>query len=307
MRTVLVTGAGGFIGRHVLPRLAGGGWRVHAVGRRPPTPEDGVIWHAADLLAAGSAAAVLERVRPSHLLHLAWYAEPGKYWRSPENHRWVHASLELAEAFRAAGGRRLVTAGTCAEYDWRYGVCREDLTPLAPSTPYGVCKNALRQVLESWGEVHGVAVAWGRVFHLYGPHEPPGRLVPAVITALLRGEEARCSHGGQVRDFLHVDDVAAAFARLLDGDGTGAFNIGSAEPVRLREVIDAVADQLAARDRVRLGALAAPADDPPVLVADNRRLRALGWRPEIELSRGIADAIDWWRREVPELSERESV
>src|SRR5262249_4985499 len=146
-------------------------------------------------------AAIINRVRPSHLLHLAWTTEPGSYWTSPDNVRWLEASLSLLRAFAAHGGERVVMAGTCAEYDWAEGICREYPTPLRPISVDGVCKNALREVSESLGTRLGLRTAWGRVFFLYGPHEHPRRLVASVIGSLLHGEPALCSEGTQRRDF----------------------------------------------------------------------------------------------------------
>lgn len=296
MSRVLVTGASGFIGRAVVPLLAARGWEVHGVCRRVPadaTP--GVAWHAADLLDPSMATVLVERVRPEHLLHLAWIATPGIYWTSQDNERWGAASLALAEAFCAAGGRRIVVAGTCAEYHWGGEPCREDSTPLEPETPYGRAKLALFRRLSEFCDGQGIPVAWGRVFHLYGPHEHPGRLVPSVIRSLLAGEEALTTSGRQIRGFLHVSDVAAAFACLLAGGRSGAFNIGSSEPVTVADLVLAIADRLDARARVRLGARATSPDDPALLIADNRRLRDVGWRPEVALGQGLSETIAWWR------------
>ena len=296
MSTVLVTGADGFIGRHALPLLLERGFEVHATSLRPDAPSgDGVSWHAADLLLPEDVQRLFERVRPSHLLHFAWYAVPGRFWTSAENHRWVRATLDVLERFAANGGRRVVAAGSCAEYDWSAGVCAEGSTPLRPSTTYGLCKRVTGELLGSFAGTHGLSAAWGRVFHLHGPGEQPPRLVPSVIEALLRGEPALCSHGEQIRDFLHVEEVADAFVALLASDVTGAVNIASGVPVRIREVVAHLAASLGADDLVRLGALPAAESDPPVLLADVRRLRdEVGWRPRYSPTEGLDRTIQWW-------------
>lgn len=294
MKRVLVTGATGFIGRHSLAPLKQAGYEVHAITLDSVTTGD-ADWHQADLLDSDSLRSVLAEVKPSHLLHFAWYAVPGKYWTSLENFRWVRASLELLQAFADNGGQRAVCAGTCAEYDWRYGVCNEDLTPLKPATTYGVCKNAAGSLLEAFARETKLSAAWGRIFLLYGPHEPPGRLVSSVIRSLLRGEQAKTSHGRQIRDLLHVQDVAEAFVALLESDVTGAVNIGSGEPVALLEVVQQIADLLGKRDLLEVGALPAPVNDPLVLVAHTRRLHdEVGWTPRYDLEAGLRDTISWW-------------
>ena len=172
-------------------------------------------------------------VEPEVLLHLAWYVEPGRFWTAPENVRWVEASLALLRAFAGAGGRRAVVAGTSAEYDWHAvgARCNEQRTPLRPATLYGAAKHALHTVAAPYAEQAGFELAWGRIFFVYGPGEPEGRLVPSVGRALLAGRRVPTTRGDQVRDFMHVEDVAAAFAALADADATGAVNVASGDPV----------------------------------------------------------------------------
>jgi nucleoside-diphosphate-sugar epimerase len=236
-------------------------------------------------------------VRATHLLHLAWYAEPGKYWTSPENYVHVAAGLELLRAFADTGGARAVMAGTGAEYDWRHGYCVEDLTPLAPSSAYGVCKSALHSMASVLARDAGVSFAWGRVFWLYGPHEHPSRLVASVIRALLAGGSARTTSGEQRRPFLHVADVASAFVALLSSDVAGAVNIASAEPTRVRDIVATLGRQLDASDRLCIGVLPSGANEAPLVLADTQRLtRDVGWTPRFDLESGLADTVAWWRQ-----------
>ena len=290
MKRVLVTGASGFIGRHALAPLAARGYEVHAAAR---TPGSGPAqWHAVDLLDGDAARVLLARVRPTHLLHFAWYAEHGKFWTAPENRAWVDASRELLDAFDACGGERFVGAGSCAEYDWSAGHCVENATPLAPATLYGQCKDEFRRELETFASIRGISWAWGRVFHLYGPGEHPQRLAASVIHALRRGEPANCSAGEQLRDFLHVADLAAAFAALLDSAVQGPVNIASGVPIAIKDLVNEIGAQLRRPDLVRLGALPTRPGDPPRLTADVDRLaREVGWTPPRDLRAGLADTL----------------
>lgn len=307
MKRVLLTGATGFIGRHCLSRLLGNGYEVHAVSSRtPPEGQPGVDWHKADLLEPGQALKLVHEVRPTHLLHLAWYAVPGEYWTSSENLRWVQASLELLRAFAASGGQRIVVAGTCAEYDWQYGYCREQVTPLLPRTLYGACKHSLQLMLTTFAAQTELSAAWGRIFFLYGPKEQPNRLVASVVRSVLQGQPARSSHGEQVRDFLHVEDVAEAFVALLGSAVSGPVNVASGRPVAIKDMVYAIADSVGKRDLVRLGEVPVPASDPPLLVADVGRLRnEVGWRPRYDLASGLEQTIEWWKAKgfTPTLQE----
>jgi nucleoside-diphosphate-sugar epimerase len=292
MRRALVTGAGGFIGSRTLAALVARGFDVHAIGRVARPPADRVTWHAVDLMDADAVHAAVAAIGATHLLHAAWYTEHGRFWASTENLRWEGASRLLGRAFLAAGGRRIVGVGTCAEYGPSDVPCDERATPLVPSTLYGMRKAATHAALAGMAAEHGATLAWARIFHLYGPGEPPARLVPSVIDALLAGRPAETSHGEQVRDFLHVDDVAEALVALTDTTVDGAVNIGSGIPVRLRDVVTEIARQIGRPYLVRLGARPAAPNDPAVLVPRTERLaREVGWFPRITLEAGLAATI----------------
>jgi nucleoside-diphosphate-sugar epimerase len=307
-KRVLVTGAGGFIGRSSIAPLQRLGFEVHAVFSGVARPHasaalPGTITHVADLLNERQAEDLLMRVAPSHLLHFAWIATPGIYWQSAENFRWLDASQSLLRGFRARGGVRAVMAGSCVEYDWsQAGVCSETSSPMADGsalTPYAATKIALGKALAQFSREERLSSAWGRIFFQFGPHEYPDRLVPSVIRHLLMHQEALCTHGRQIRSFLHVADVGAAFAQLLDSDVQGAVNIGSDERIALADLVGRIALKIGRPDLVRLGARSAPADEPPLLVPEVRRLRdEVRWRPQLSLNEGLDDAIAWWRGQL---------
>jgi nucleoside-diphosphate-sugar epimerase len=301
MKRVLVTGGTGCVGRHALPLLVERGWDVHALTSRHETPSiEGVTWHQGNLLATGTAERAVTAIGPDALLHLAWFVAPGKWAAAPANLDWVDASLALVRAVGAAGGRRVVVAGSCLEYDWNYGYCSESRTPCTPHTLYGTCKHALRLLVEGYATQAGVSVAWGRIFFLYGPHEHPDRLIASVARSLLSGNVARCSHGMQVRDYLFAGDVASALVALLERpDVHGPINIGSGRPITLRALAGRVGELLGQPDRVVFGAIDAAATDTPLVVADTTRLSSeLGWTPTHDIDEGLSLTIDWWRHEL---------
>jgi nucleoside-diphosphate-sugar epimerase len=303
-RRVLVTGASGFVGRRALAPLLARGMEVHAVGRASSAPAGtphGVVWHRADLLDAGAGAAVVAAAGASHLLHLAWFAEPGAFWDARANAPWVAATIALVDAFATAGGARAVLAGTCAEYDWSAPQPLREASPLAPATYYGACKDATRRVAEGLAERAGIAFAWGRIFFLYGPREDERRLVASVARRLVAGERAPTSAGTQLRDFLHVDDVAGAFAALVDSDVTGAVNVGSGEPVAVSWIVERLAAAAGRPDLLDVGALPQRAGDPEEIAADVARLRdEVGFTPARTLAEGLEQTMDWWRAVQPD-------
>lgn len=287
---VLLTGASGFIGAHVLETLTRGGIDTVCAGRHCPVGKPEFI--EADLLTVADFKPLMQQAGASHLLHLAWYAEHGKYWTSPLNLRWVEASVRLVEAFCNSGGQHVVAAGTCAEYDWSHGYCREESTPLAPATLYGAAKEATHRLVSAVCARHEVSCAWGRVFLPYGKGEASARLVPSLIEVFRGRREAFGVNAEAYRDFLHVTDVAAAFAALLQEEADGAYNISSGQPVQLATLVRELARLLHADPALVLSLAGERRGEPPLLVGENLKLQARGWQPALSLSQGLHKVVE---------------
>lgn len=299
-RRVLITGASGFIGYHTIAPLLESGFEIVAsYHHRKPTDIDGVTWLQANLLDGGAITSLVEAAQATHLLHCAWYVEPGKMINDVLNLQWVRYSLQLLHQFRENGGTHCVIAGSCYEYDWRHGYCNEALTPSVANTFYGNAKNSLREAFTGYCRATGLTGAWGRAFFLYGPRENPQRLVSSLAKALLSGKEAPSSHGEQIRDYLHVQDVGDAFAALVASNASGVYNIGSGKATTLRNIIETVGRIAGRSDLLRIGALPARANDAPLVVADIEKIRTeVGWQPRIGLEDGLASTLEWWRGEL---------
>ena len=297
MKKVLVTGASGFIGRQCVPLLVSKGYEVHGLSRGEPgvTENPNVIWHQMDLLTPGCPTELISQVRPDCVLHLAWYAVPGKFWDAKENLDWVRASLEMLRAFADSGGTRIVAAGTCAEYGRSTGECVENATPLLPTTLYGSSKHSFERMLRSSSERTGLSSAWGRIFFLYGPYEHPSRLVAYVVRSLLQVEPALCSEGKQILDLMHVEDAASAFVALLDSEVQGPVNIGSGRPVTVRDVVQEIGRQLGRSELIRFESRAANSEAEGFWANTQRLTNEVGWAPHYALSSGIKQTIEWWR------------
>lgn len=293
---VLVTGASGFIGRNVVAQLVRDGVEVVAAGRRPSYTLAGAAFKVVDLLTPGDPAALIAAVKPTHLIHLAWNAEPGKFWTASDNLDWSAATFALIRAFTDAGGVRAILAGSCAEYDWTGPGLLGEGSTIAPATLYGTVKDATRRAVCAYGNQTGVSIAWGRVFWLYGPGEARNRLVSDVAAALAKGIPVETTNGHQQRDFLHVEDVAGAFVAAMHSDYRGPFNIGSGSPVPVRNLIETLATQLDRHDLVHFGARPTPAGDPPLIAADTTILReSIGFAPRYDLPSGLRLTATWWK------------
>ncbi len=291
-KRILVTGASGFIGRHVLGRLLARGFEVHGISHASSFADRELTWHRTNLLDPFAVRELVFRVKPSHLLHTAWTATPGVFWNSPDNLRWLGSGTELLRCFGEAGGQRAMGVGSCAEYDWSYGLCSEHRTPLNPKTVYGQCKLAMCKGFQAGGIIYGFSWAWVRLFFPYGPGEPQAKLISSVIRGLLDGKRVECTHGYQIRDFAFVDDIAEGIAILIDSDETGSFNLGSGRGTRLREIIGEITAYLGHPELVRFGARKLQQNEPQILVADmTRTFDHLAWRPKIDISTGIKRVI----------------
>ena len=287
---VLLTGGSGFIGSHVLALLQREGLDVVTLGRRKTSSS---IRHIeCDLLAATDFYTFLRKEKVTHLVHLAWEAEHGKYWASPHNLQWVKATLDLVAAFCSAGGQQVIMAGTCAEYDWNYGYCREVDTPLNPITLYGTAKDATRRLVGAICDQHHVPLGWGRLFLPFGRGEAQSRLIPSLIQVFQGRRTVFPINLSAHRDFLHVSDVATGFFKLLTSNIDGEYNISSGTPVSLNEVVNILADLIDADPEPILNQSTERLDEPELLVGDNRKLKRLGWKPTLSMRSGLENLLN---------------
>lgn len=298
-RRVLVTGASGFVGSHTLAPLVARGYEVHAVARRP-RPDDlgdiGLTWHVADLLEPADREHVVATVRPSHLLHAAWSLEPGRYADSPANLDWVAASIQLVRQFESLGGRRLVTVGSCFEYEHGRLVVLAETSPIGPATVYGVAKHALSIAIDALARATGLSTSWARLFYLYGPREDRRRLVGDIASSVLEGREVATSAGVARRDYMFIADAGEALAALLDGDVTGPVNVATGEAPPVRELVELVAAAAGNPELVRYGARPSPPNDPPEIRADIARLTdEVGWAGFTPREVAVERTVAWWR------------
>jgi nucleoside-diphosphate-sugar epimerase len=296
---LLLTGASGFIGRQMLPALLRRGFDVHALSRRAVGPGlPGAFWHCVDLLDASARRELIEELRPSHLAHLAWMVEPGKFWTAAENVEWLEASADLLSLFAASGGRRSLFAGTCAEYNWQLDAVRpwrED-DPCTPQTAYGQAKHELHRRAVVIASQTGMSLVWARLFMIFGPHEDPRRLVPTICRSLHAGREVALTSGRQIRDFLDTRDVGEALAALVEGRVEGPVNVSSGEARSIASLALELGALAGRHELIRLGALPERVGEPPFIVADVRRLRdEAGFQPDASISARLAQCLDWWR------------
>ncbi|MCH5284467.1 MAG: NAD(P)-dependent oxidoreductase [Akkermansiaceae bacterium] len=297
MKQILVTGATGFIGSHVVQELLQRGYEVHTTvhsGQAPP--QQGLVQHKLDLLDPAAVDSFLAAHHFGTLAHLAWYVGP-KCHVHPLNLNWLSASLHLLQSFAQHGGHTFLGAGTCSEYEYAYGYLTEQHTPTHPGTLYGAGKNSLFRLADIFCEQKGLAFKWPRIFNLYGPREKPQRLMPSVICSCLRGEDVRVSDCLKFQDYLHVEDTARGIVDTLESELRGAVNICSGRPVQLRDIVSTIAELTHFTGRILWGAVPAAFGDE-LVVGNNSLLKSIGWAPRFTLHDGLLQTINWWKQHV---------
>ncbi|HEY3599561.1 MAG TPA: NAD(P)-dependent oxidoreductase [Paraburkholderia sp.] len=240
MTQIAVTGATGFIGRHVLAELAARDLDVVAItrgdGSARPRP-DGVTWVTLDIGCAPEDAFDLIG-KPDVLIHLAWGGLP--HYRARHHFETeLPAHYDFLRGLIHAGLKSLVVAGTCLEYGLRAGVLLES-DPTQPITPYGFAKDALRQQLEYLQRDQPFNLSWARLFFMYGEGQAATSLFSQLRQAVERGDATFGMSGGeQLRDYLSVGEVARHLVALaLTAGNVGPVNVCSGVPRSVRGLVE---------------------------------------------------------------------
>jgi dTDP-6-deoxy-L-talose 4-dehydrogenase (NAD+) len=235
-RWIAVTGASGFIGKHVLTALRARGVGIVALGRRPLQEASDLRWVSFDLAAPGNRE--LEALGSvDALVHLAWEGLPNYRARRHLDDE-LPRQCAFLDAVLSARVRRIVVTGTCFEYGMREGELHESFEP-APANPYGQAKDALRRHAEAACARHGCDLAWARLFYLFGDGQAPTSVWRQLSDHVRRGEKVFPMSGGQqVRDFLPIESAAEMLVRIAQTrHANGVMNICSGRAQTLEQTV----------------------------------------------------------------------
>ena len=299
---MLVTGAAGFLGSHLVARLIDAGAEICALDQ-PNARRWGLLEREA--LAAIVRADVRSLAEPVHdgtlgdidvVFHLAAVGVVGDGVNVRDlvigNIDGTLAALLMAQRL----GSRFLYCGSCFEYGTGAG-WKEDALP-APTTEYGAAKVGGWALAHAFARRTGLEVVSLRPFTMYGPMEPPGRLVPSVVRHALAERPIDLTPGDQARDFVYVEDVADALvAAATTDEAVGrTFNVCTGTAVTVRDVVKRVLECTGSRSEARFGALAYRPTELPVLSGDpSRAEQVLNWRARVSLDDGLARTVAWFR------------
>jgi len=271
MKTILLTGASGFVGKQISKALNESKFRIVPVVRTGKEssfqnqPNVARIVCSPDIFQESTDWWAEQCKDIDVVIHAAWYAEPGKYLQSSKNMDCLIGSLNLAKGAAIAGVKRFVGIGTCFEYDLSAGVLSKD-TPLNPLTPYASAKAALYMGLSQWLQEQSVDFAWCRLFYLFGEGEDERRLVPYLHKQLAKGEAVDLTSGKQIRDFLDVSEAGRIIAEVAIGEQRGPINVCSGIPITVRQLAEQISDTYGRRDLLKFGTRPDNLVDPPCVL-----------------------------------------
>lgn len=304
---ILVTGAGGFVGGHLLSVLHRAGHEVVGASLRPWTPPVPVETVVLDVREADQVRKLLESCHPDGVIHLAAQASVRRSWEASDETFAVNVggASHVFEGLEALPDTRVLLVGSAQEYGGG-GLGRPlvETDPLQPHSPYGVSKVAQELVGALYRRHFGMQVVTARAFNHTGPGQSPEYAVGAFCKQLAeieRGErQPRLQVGwlGSRRDYLDVRDVANAYRLLIEAGEPGeVYNVASGEAQRVGDLLDILLDAAGLTGVVEVVSEPSPRPgDPEVLVGDASKLReGLGWKPEVPLVTSLVDTLDWYR------------
>lgn len=295
-KRVLITGARGFLGTHLCRALTAAGNEIHGMVRTLPSGADGTVrWWKADAADAAQVESVIDKVKPEIIFHMTSHA-----WGAPDLERVLPTLRDdlvatvnvMTSAVRAKVGR-VITTGSMQE------PASEDGQSV-PCSPYAAAKWAGAAYARMFHQVFGLPVVVVRPFMVYGPGQPVGKVIPYIIRSLLQGKSPQIAQGGQLVDWVYVDDVVAGIlqAAVTPGVEGKTLELGSGRAVPLAAIVDDIATLLQSSVKAEFGTVARPLEQLRVADVDET-WRLLRWRAVVPMYQGLQNTIEYFREAGP--------
>lgn len=290
-KRVLVTGASGFLGQHLCPRLQALGAEVHGTSRRARPADTGIRWWQTELTTTRDVEGLFEAVDPALVYHLSGEVNgsPRLELLLPTYHSLLTSTVCLLDAVARNHKPRLILVGSLEELD------RLD-AGAPPTSPYSAAKTAASQYARMSSRAYGAPVVMLRTFMGYGPGQPEWKLIPATLRSLFDNRPPQLSSGRRELDWIHVEDIADAFAvaGVAGGVEGRTLEIGSGRLTTIRTLVELLVEYSGRSVEPAFG-VRPDRDDRPPRVADlATSTEVLGWKPVIELEPGLRRTVDWY-------------
>lgn len=279
---VLFTGATGFIGKYIYKRLLLEDLELHLISR---VCQDSLKnFHVLDILNYGEMQRIIKEIKPEVLIHFAWDVSHGEFWNSTKNIDYATSTINLFKLFFENGGKKVIAAGTSAEYPTSNQSVQEGMAvDISKLTPYGCSK---RKALE-WLQKYNCDFMWLRIFGIYGLGENKDRFFPLIFNAVKTGTQLHIDHHDTFLDYVHADDIAKFVVFCLKNKGIGAVNIGTGESMALIDIYKTVESYMRSGIFKLFKTYRVPS--PQSRIPDCTRLKSMGFN--FELVSGFHDQL----------------
>lgn len=301
---ILLTGASGFIGSHLLAKLLKNNIPVAIIRHSNNDPwrikkylkDIIVIDHSSDTITKN--VSKIQEFSPDTLIHLGWYGVENKY-RNNQNQIVENLSrtVSIFNMAHSAGVKTIIGLGSQAEYGPNIKPIDENMETV-PTTIYGVAKLCSYQVLNLLCKQNDIRFSWLRLFSAYGPMDNSCWLIPMIILTLLKREVPSLTKGEQQWDYLYISDICdAIYSVFANPEAQGIFNLGSGKTHSIRSIAEKIRDIIDPSLPINFGKIPYGPDQIMYLRSNNGRLcKTTGWVPQIHLHEGLQTTIDWYRK-----------
>lgn len=288
MKKVFLTGGTGLIGTQTIPFLQKAGFEIYALTLDENKSENGIKYVKGNLFDKIQIDNLLSEIRPEYMLHYAWLSTG--LFNDNSNFDFLTSSIDLLKSFAKYGGKRVVMAGTYAEYGYHNETLKETM-PAEPINIYSQCKDFVHQIAEAYCQNNNISFGWGRIFSAFGKEKDPRRLTSDVINHLKNNQEVVIRSGSLVRDYIYTKDIAAAFVKFLESDVKGVVNICTGKDTSIHDYVMKIAQIMEKENLVVFNEQKSP-QQVRVVGEPIRLNKEVGFTPKYSIEQALKEILE---------------